>query len=270
MLTINENDFERLVRFVQQNYGIDLSKKKQLIMGRLSNSIVSMGFPDFQHYIDHLITNQKPEDIELMLNKLTTNYTYFMREKEHFEFFTDTILPYLLKTKKNRVLSIWSAGCSSGEEPYTISMILKEYLGSQASRWDTRVHATDISQNVLNRAAAATYEEASLKDLPAGWKNKYFRPTSQAGFYTDAPTIRDNVIFRTFNLMDPIQFRLKFDVIFCRNVMIYFDQPTKDALVNRFYQATNPGGYLLIGHSESLNKSKIAYRYLKPAIYRKE
>ena len=109
-----------------------------------------------------------------------------------------------------------------------------------------------------------------MKDLPAGWKNKYFRPTSQAGFYTVAPTIRDNVIFRTFNLMDPIQFRLKFDVIFCRNVMIYFDQPTKDALVNRFYQATNPGGYLLIGHSESLNKSKIAYRYLKPAIYRKE
>lgn len=270
MLTINENDFQRLVRFVQKNYGIDLSKKKQLIMGRLSNTIVSMGFPDFQHYVDHLIRRQKPEDIELMINKLTTNYTYFMREKEHFDFFTDTILPYLLKTKRNRVLSIWSAGCSSGEEPYTISMILKEYLGSQASLWDTRVLATDISQNVLNMAAAAAYDEASLKGLPPGWKNKYFRPLGQPGMYKVAPAIRDNVIFRTFNLMDPIQFRLKFDVIFCRNVMIYFDQPTKNALVNRFYHATNPGGYLLIGHSESLDKSHISYRYLKPAIYRKE
>ena len=123
MLTINDSDFQRLVHFVQKNYGIDLSKKRQLIMGRLSNSIVSMGFPDFQHYIDHLIRNQNPQDIELMLNKLTTNYTYFMREKDHFDFFRDTILPYLIRTKKNRVLSIWSAGCSSGQEPYTISMI---------------------------------------------------------------------------------------------------------------------------------------------------
>lgn len=270
MLTINEPDFQRLVRFVQNNYGIDLSKKKQLIMGRLSNTIVSMGFTDFQHYVDHIIRKQNPEDIELMINKLTTNYTYFMREKEHFEFFTNTILPYLMQIKKNRVLSIWSAGCSSGEEPYTISMILKEYLGSQASLWDTRVLATDISQNVLKKASAPVYDEEALKGLPDGWKNKYFRSAGHPGVYTVAPAIRDNVIFRTFNLMDPIRFRLKFDVIFCRNVMIYFDQPTKNALVDRFYHATNPGGYLLIGHSESLDKSHISYRYLKPAIYRKE
>ena len=98
MLTITETDFQRLVRFVKQNYGIDLSKKKQLILGRLSNTILSMGFPSFQAYVDHLIRNQKPEDLELMLNKLTTNYTYFMREESHFEFFTDVILPYLLRT----------------------------------------------------------------------------------------------------------------------------------------------------------------------------
>ncbi len=270
MLSLNDSDFQRLVRFVHQNYGIDLSKKKQLIMGRLSNTIVSLGFDDFEHYVDHLIRTQKPEDIELLINKLTTNYTYFMREKEHFDFFTETILPYLLSTKKNRVLSIWSAGCSSGEEPYTLSMILKEALGSQAALWDTRILATDISQNVLNQASNAIYEEEGLKALPAGWKNKYFRKTDQPGMYTVSPQIRSNVIFRTFNLMDPIKFRLKFDVIFCRNVMIYFDQPTKNALVNRFYNATNPGGYLLIGHSENLNKSEISYRYIKPAIYRKQ
>lgn len=270
MLTIQDSDFQRLVHFVKQNYGIDLSKKKQLIMGRLSNSIMAMGYSSFKDYVDYLLKTKKPEDLELMLNKLTTNYTYFMREEAHFKFFTDTILPYLLSVKKDRVLSIWSAGCSSGEEPYTISMLLKEYLGSKASMWDTRVLATDISQNALHAAQNAVYDESSLQSLPSGWKNKYFRSTAEPGIWTVAPEIKSNVIFRTFNLMDPIRFRLKFDVIFCRNVMIYFDQATKDALVKRFYDATNPGGYLLIGHSESLNKETTPYRYLKPATYRKE
>lgn len=270
MLTINDKDFQRLVRFVKQYYGIDLSKKKQLIMGRLSNTILSMGFSSFEAYVDHLIRNRKPEDLEIMLNRLTTNYTYFMREEAHFQFFTDTILPYLIRTKKDRVLSIWSAGCSSGEEPYTISMLLKEYLGSKASMWDTRVLATDISQNALHAASNAVYDENSLRNLSASWKSKYFRPAGSPGLYTVSPDIKSNVIFRTFNLMDPIRFRLKFDVIFCRNVMIYFDQATKDSLVNRFYDATNPGGYLLIGHSESLNKENTPYKYLKPATYRKE
>lgn len=270
MLTISDSDFNRLVGFVKKNYGIDLSKKKQLIMGRLSNPIMAMGFTSFKDYVDYLLKSRKPEDLELMLNKLTTNYTYFMREEAHFKFFTDTILPYLEKKKKDRVLSIWSAGCSSGEEPYTISMLLKEYFGSKAGSWDTRVLATDISQNALTAAQNAVYDENSLREVPPQWKSKYFVKTSQPGIYTVAPMIRNNVIFRTFNLMTPIQFRLKFDVIFCRNVMIYFDQDTKDALVNRFYQATNPGGYLLIGHSESLNKETTPYKYLQPATYRKE
>ena len=269
MLTINESDFLRLVKFVKQHYGIDLSKKKHLITGRLSNTILSMGFSSFQDYVDYLINTKKSDVLEQMLNKLTTNYTYFMREESHFQFLTDTILPYLTSVKKDKVLSIWSAGCSSGEEPYTISMILKEYLGSKASMWDTRVLATDISQNALNAATNAVYDSSSLQSLPSGWKTKYFRQTDQAGVYTVSPEIKSNVIFRTFNLMDPIKFRLKFDVIFCRNVMIYFDQPTKDALISRFYQATASGGYLLIGHSETLNKEKSPYKYLKPATYRK-
>lgn len=269
MLTINDKDFQRLVTFVHQNYGIDLSKKRQLIIGRLSNTILSMGFSSFEQYIDNLVTNKKPEDLELMLNKLTTNYTFFMREGAHFELFKDTILPYLVETKKDKVLSIWSAACSSGEEPYTISMIIKEFFGAKASAWDTRVLATDISQNALIAAKNAVYDEESLKELSPTWKSKYFRSAGAPGTYTVAPEIKSNVIFRTFNLMDPIKFRLKFDVIFCRNVMIYFDQPTKEALVKRFFDATNPGGYLLIGHSESLNKATTPYKYLKPATYRK-
>lgn len=270
MLTLSQQDFTRLVQFVKKNYGIDLSKKMQLIMGRLSNTILSMGYTSFTDYIDQIVSSKNPADLEIMLNKLTTNYTYFMREEAHFNFFRDTILPYLLSTKKNKVLSIWSAGCSSGEEPYTISMIIKETLGAQAALWDTRVLATDISQNALRAAKEAVYDEDSLKNLSPAWISKYFVKTEEKGIYSVAPAIKSNVIFQTFNLMDPIRFRLKFDVIFCRNVMIYFDQSTKDALIQRFYDATAPGGYLLIGHSETINKEKTPYKYLMPATYRKE
>ncbi len=268
MLTITDNDFLRLVSYVQKNYGIDLSKKRQLITSRLSNTITAAGFGSFSAYIDHVIKTSDKNAIEMMLNKLTTNYTYFLRESGHFDFLKNTILPALVQQKKNKVLSIWSAGCSSGEEPYTISMVLKDYFGSQASIWDTRVLATDISQRVLSHAQNATYDPAALENVPPKWKTEYFRKAPD-GQYTVAPQIKSNVIFRTFNLMKPIEFKIKFDVIFCRNVMIYFDQPTKDALVQRFYQATNPGGYLLIGHSESLNKDKLAYKYIMPATYQK-
>ena len=128
MLTISDNDFKRLYTFIRENYGIDLSQKRQLIMGRLSNDIMAKGYPGFTEYVNDILTKATPSDIDGMLNRLTTNYTFFMREEEHFTFFRDTILPYLEQKKKDHVLSIWSAGCSTGQEPYTISMLLKEYF----------------------------------------------------------------------------------------------------------------------------------------------
>ncbi len=136
------------------------------------------------------------------------------------------------------MLSIWSAGCSSGEEPYTLSIYLKEFFGTQASQWDTRVLATDISQQAMAKAKAGVYQPPA--DMPDAWLQALFCRKETSGTLHGGAPIRDNVIFRTFNLMDPIRFRLKFDVIFCRNVMIYFDQPTRDALVRRFYDAMNP------------------------------
>lgn len=270
MINLQEKDFQRLVRFVKDNYGINLSQKRQLIIGRLSNSVVSMGFSTFTEYIDHILSEKNPQDIELMLNKLTTNYSFFLRESAHFDYFNQTVLPYLEKTKNDHVLSIWSAGCSFGQEPYTLSMYLKEYFGHKPGNWDTRILATDISQNALKAASQGIYDEESLKELPPEWKRKYFKKTHEAGVYQVSDALRSNVIYKTFNLMDPIHFKLKFDVIFCRNVMIYFDQDTKDALVQRFYDATVPGGYLFIGHSESLNKATTPYQYLMPSAYRKQ
>lgn len=266
-LTITDADFQRLVRFIQEHYGIDLSKKRQLITSRLSQSLKSRGYHDFKSFLEHLFTTQDPQDLELVLNKLTTNYTYFLREEDHFTFFQQTVLPELEKRhQKDKVLAIWSAGCSSGEEPYTLSMCLKDYFGPQAKQWDTRVLATDISQQAMSKAQAAVYQPPA--DMPADWLRRYFIQDVPGSQYTVAPAIRSNVIFRTFNLMDPIRFRLKFDVIFCRNVMIYFDQKTRDGLIQRFYNAMAPNAYLFISHSESLGQTPL-FRMVSPAVYRR-
>lgn len=270
MLTLTEQDFQRLYKYIQKHYGIDLSKKKQLIVSRLSHTLSAKGYKSFTAYVDEILSGKDPDMVTAMLNKLTTNYTYFQREEDHFKYLWDVVLPDLArKHARDKVLSIWSAGCSSGQEPYNISMYLMEYFGAQASQWDTRVLATDISQKILDEARRAEYPAESMEPLPPTWRSKYFTRLGNDKC-TVAPVIKKNVIFRPFNLMDQITFKKKFDLIFCRNVMIYFDQDTKDALVRRFYNATVPGGYLFIGHSEGLTKATCPYAYIQPAIYQKQ
>lgn len=265
-MTISDPDFTRLVKFVQSNYGINLTQKRQLITGRLSATIKQRGYNNFADFVDHLLKTKDKEELTLLLDKLTTNYTFFMREKDHLDYFRDRIIPELVRRhQRDKVLSIWSAGCSTGEEPYNISMYLLDYLGAQAKQWDTRVLATDISNQALSTAKQGIYE---LPDtIPDAWRKKYFVPR-QDGLHSVAPNIKNNVIFQPFNLMEPIRFRRKFDIIFCRNVMIYFDQSTKDALVKRFYDATVSGGYLLISYSENLSQNT-SYRRVAPATFRK-
>ena len=265
-MTITDADFTRLVKFVQGNYGIDLSQKKQLITGRLSTSIKQRGYTSFTDFVNQVIQTKDNDLITLLLDKLTTNYTFFMREKEHLDLFCQKIIPDIVQRhQRDKTLAIWSAGCSTGEEPYNITMFLFDYLGAQASQWDTRLLATDISNRAMTAAKKGVYE---LPDtIPPDWKKKYFVPQA-GGQFQVAPKVRDNVIFQPFNLMAPIHFRRKFDVIFCRNVMIYFDQPTKDALVQRFYDATVPGGYLLISKSENLSANS-PYRRLAPSTFQK-
>lgn len=268
LTNISNEDFHKLVQFIHSQYGIDLSQKRQLVTSRLSSLLSQKGYTEFGPFVSELLRKQDLADLELVLNRLTTNYTFFMREQEHFDFFQNTILPDLIKRhQRDKVLAIWSAGCSSGEEPYNISIYIKEFLGAQANQWDTRVLATDISQKALASAKRGVYE---LPDtLPTAWRKKYFRPVPGGKQFMVAPIIRDNVIFQTFNLMDPIRFRLKFDVIFCRNVMIYFDQPTKDALMRRFYDALVPGGYFMISHSENLSKNS-PFMTVAPSTFQKQ
>jgi chemotaxis protein methyltransferase CheR len=206
-----------------------------------------------------------------LVNKLTTNHTFFAREVQHFDFFKNKTLPDLVKQcEKNRDLRIWSAGCSSGEEPYTLAMLIADYFGENRAMWDTKVLATDISTKVLNIAKAGIYQNEQLDSLPENWRRNYFKKLDKEKSSV-ADNIKSEVVFRIFNLMnEAFPFKKKFHVIFCRNVMIYFDSNTKTELVNKFYENTEHGGYLFIGHSESINREESRYKYVMPAVYRKE
>jgi chemotaxis protein methyltransferase CheR len=270
MQPLSDDEFFKLSNFTKANYGIDLSHKRTMVESRLYSYLVDRGYQSFPHYFQCLLNDRTGNEATALVNRLTTNYTFFMREVIHFQYFRDTILPYLASTVKNRDLRIWSAGCSSGEEPYTLAMIISDYFGQAGFYWDTRILATDISSQVLEIALQAIYSDEQIKDLPATWRLKYFEPGPK-GARRLVPSIREGVIFRKFNLMETyFPFKQKFHVIFCRNVMIYFDNETQRQLVNSFYDFTEPGGYLIIGHSESIDRKETGYQYIMPAVYRKE
>lgn len=271
MLTISDQEFKQLTDYIKANYGINLkSEKKTLLIGRLRNVLREKQFAGFADYFNYLITDKTGEAGITLIDKITTNHTFFMREADHFNFFRDRVLPYLAGAARDKDLRIWSAGCSSGEEPYTLAMIIDEFFGLDKRWWDTKVLATDISSKVLEMASKGIYNNEGLAAMPAYWKLNYFEKyDSERSVLTKK--IRDEVIFRKFNLMDEhFPFKRKFHTIFCRNVMIYFDNETKIKLVKKFYEVTEPGGYLFIGHSESLNRNETDYKYIMPAVYRKE
>ncbi len=271
MQTISDKEFKQLSEYIQVNYGIFLKDEKQtLLTGRLSSVLVDKNFNSFAEYFNYIVADKTGEAVITLIDKITTNHTFFMREGDHFEFFKEKVLPLLERKSKTKDLRVWSAGCSSGEEPYTLAMILDEYFGMDKKWWDTKVLATDISSKVLDIAVQGIYSNDSIAMIPPYWKLKYFEKLGNEKSVL-IPRIRNDVIYRKFNLMDKsFPFRKKFHVIFCRNVMIYFDNKTKQELVKKFYDVTEPGGYLFIGHSESLNRNETEYKCILPAVYRKE
>ena len=269
MIHLTDKEFTTLVSFVKQKYGINLQQKRVLIEGRMTNMLRERGLTNFQQYLDILFKDSSGKEVTTLLNKLTTNLSYFMREPDHYQYLRDSILPQLVRTHgHNRDLRIWSAGCSAGQEAYTTAMVLDEFFGPQKHLWDTRILASDISMRVLEKAKQGIYPADDIRDIPPAWRNKYFKLLPN-GQYQVCEKIRNEVIFRSINLVDAFSFRKPFDVIFCRNVMIYFDGPTKERLVEKFYQVLGEGGYFFIGHSESINRDHTRFRYIKPAIYQK-
>lgn len=271
-MELSDQEFHRLVDYMHNNFGINLSAKRVLIQGRLGNMLRERGFTSYNAYLDAVMADTSGAEVTTILNKLTTNHTFFMREPEHYTYMKDVILPWAAaENAKSKELRIWSAGCSSGEECYTTAMLLNEYFGREKSMWDTRILATDISNSVMDKAKKGVYNADGMKGLSAEWVRRYFNKLDGER-YEICQEIKNEIIFKPFNLMDPMPdkyLRRPFDLIFCRNVMIYFDQPTKNALVNRFYDVLKPGGYLYIGHAESIPRGETKFEYIKPAIYRR-
>lgn len=231
--------------------------------------ITEKGFSNFSDYLKSVFEDPSGNEISALINKLTTNHTFFMREADHFRYLRDTVLPYLETSSKTKDLRIWSAGCSSGEEPYSLAMIIADYFGDQKFMWNTRILATDISPKVLEEAEKGVYSGEAVNTIPKYWGLRYFNKIENEN-YQISKEIRNEIIYRNFNLMTEIfPFKKKFNVIFCRNVMIYFESKTKMELISKFYDMTESGGYLFIGHSESINKDETKYKYIMPAVYRK-
>jgi chemotaxis protein methyltransferase CheR len=267
---IMNEEFRLLADFIERHYGIHLKEeKKLLVVTRLQQLLQTLHINSFSEYYHYLLSDRTGHAQTALLNHITTNHTFFMREADHFYYFRDHVLPFLRDSVGNHDLRIWSAGCSTGEEPYTLSMIINDFWGKNVCLWDTQLLATDISERVLQKARAGRYSAQQIAHLPFHWKHDYFKSVD-AQVYEMKPEIKASVIFRKFNLMlRPFPFKQPFHVIFCRNVMIYFSDEVKHALIQQFYDHTAPGGFLFIGHSEALIRSRTRYRYVAPSVFRK-
>jgi len=267
-LTVPE--FERIRTYIKTNFGISLSnEKKTLVHSRLRTTLDELGFDNFTQYFDYLIKDKTGEAVVRFVDKITTNHTFFMRETEHFDYLRETVLPYIAEEyKSQRDLRLWCAACSSGEEAVTLQMIAQDFFKKIPFPWDTNMLASDISTKVLDKAVEGKYPTESLANLPAKWTTEYFTKIN-AQLSQVKPNILNAISYRKLNLMESFKFKQPFQIIFCRNVMIYFDNQTRDAVVRKFYDVMEPGGYLFIGHSESISNSNTGYQYIKPAVYRK-
>lgn len=270
MAAITAEEFARLAGFIRQKYGIHLKEeKKALLTGRLRQELERHRLATFSEYYQLVSDNPDGKIATELVNRITTNHTYFMREPEHFHFLVERVLPELALYVKDKDLRLWCAGCSTGEEAYTLAMLLQDYF-KRLGGWDTRVMATDISNQALDAAVRGEYPDPHMASVTNEWKKTYFCRTPK-GDWMVKDELKAQVLFRRLNLMDEaFPFRKKLHVIFCRNVMIYFDAPTKQRLVDKFVELLEPGGYLFIGHSESLVRDRTALRYIQPAVYRKE
>jgi len=271
--TLSGRDFDRLSRFIYDTCGIKMPQvKKTMLEARLQKRLRSLGMRSFTHYCDYLFAPEgQAQELVQMLDMVTTNKTDFFREPDHFDYLTRSVLPEWLQRHEGATLSIWSAGCSSGEEPYTLAMVLSEFALKNPG-FDFRILATDISTRVLEKAKNAIYMEPQVEPVPLDLKKKYLLRSKDrsSGLVRIAPELRDKVRFRRLNFMDgDFGMREQLDVIFCRNVIIYFDRPTQERLLQRFHRHMKPGGFIFMGHSETLSGLNVPLVSVFPTVYRR-
>jgi len=269
------SDFKRLSEFIYGNYGIKMpNEKRTMLEGRLMKRLRVHQFKTFGEYCDFLFSPAGMEqEIIHMINVVSTNKTDFFREPAHFEFLFDTALPEYYAKNKTEPIKIWSSACSSGEEPYTIAMVISEFGRQKGVSLLHHILGTDISTDILDKAQRGIYKDERIAEIPDSYRKRYFMSNKdpQKKLVRIVPELRRNTSFMRLNLMDssyPIGDQ--FNIIFCRNVLIYFDRPTQEAVINKLCDHLAPGGYFLLGHSESATGMHVPLTTLRPTIFKRK
>lgn len=263
-----QKDFKFIRDLVAEQTGISLSEaKSHMVYSRLSRRLRSLNIASFAQYCDYL-NNGASDELVHFVNALTTNLTAFFRENHHFEFLAQTLLPHIFARNANKRVRIWSAGCSTGEEPYSLAMVLRENMPNSGG-WDVKILATDLDSNVVAKASSGIYEESRLNGVSPQRLKRFFIRNRNSNQVKVKPEVSELITFKQLNLMHQWPMKGPFDFIFCRNVVIYFNKDTQKALFKRFADMTVDRGYLFIGHSESLFKVSTQYQLIGNTIYQK-
>ena len=266
LMKFSDAEFERLTAYISEYYGIDLTKKRTLAECRLSMEMEKRKIASLTDFLNLMQADKTGRLSAALIDRLTTNYTFFLREQSHFEFLEREILPHISHAAP--AFQIWCAGCSTGEECYTLAMLLSAYRDGGGWLPPVRILATDISEQALHRAVQAHYPAKALEQLPAAWRRAYCR-VDETGAFTIRDEVRGMVAFRKMNLMRPYAGHQQYDLILCRNVMIYFHDAARKTLTQRLAGSLKKGGYLFIGHTELLPREQTAFTCVRPAIYQK-
>ncbi|MBN2591472.1 MAG: protein-glutamate O-methyltransferase [Sedimentisphaerales bacterium] len=271
---LSEEDFQLISDIVYKHCRINLhTGKKELVRARLAKKLRQGNFNSFREYLKYVFADKTGREFSNLIDSLSTNLTSFFREKQHFDFLQDKFLPTIIERKKKNKdyrIRAWSAGCSSGEEVYSIAITLLEALEGQG-QWDVKILGSDISTKMLETARKGYYNAERVESVPAHQRNKYLlsKGKNNSKVFEVSKTLKDIVVFRHLNLMESWPLKGPLDFIFCRNVMIYFDKPTQQNLIDRYWDILNSGSVLFTGHSESLTGIKHKYKYVQPTIYMK-
>jgi chemotaxis protein methyltransferase CheR len=270
-LTLKTSEFRLISQLAHERFGLELKGGKEaLVAARLGKFLRKGGFKTFDEYYRHVLADKTGDALTGLIDSLTTNHTSFLREKAHFEFLARAAVE---EFKNVGTVEIWCAASSSGEEPYTIAMCMSDTLTrAGAARRDFRILATDISTRVLGIAKRGVYPVDRFNDLPDAWRKAFLLRGAgdSKGLFKFKPELMSRISFEQLNLIQPFPHRKLFNVIFCRNVMMYFDKATQENIVQRMSACLEPGGYLFVGHSESLTGVEHELKYVRPATYRKE
>jgi chemotaxis protein methyltransferase CheR len=257
-------EFEQFRKLAYDKFGLHLTEAKyELVATRLGKKLRELKLPSYRAYLDLVVADKTGEALIALIDALSTNHTFFLREAAHFQYLKQALLPALRKRSR---IDVWSAPCSTGEEPYSIAMVLCDELGLPP-RPSVLIRAVDISTKALTTARAGIYAAGRLAGLSPAQIKRYFRE-AEPGRFTIIPELRRTVEFERANLIEPFTDTRLYPLIFCRNMMIYFDKATQEKVVQQLARRLEPGGHLFIGHSESLMGAQHPLEYVKPAIYR--